>query len=116
MYPANNRPNGRNAKQLFFEPDECVMQLHPPKGLRQQSSILLTFGARDNPYQCHPNSWFEESITNRQTDQLCPDIGGGVGHRDNYDWPAIASTWTREEVAELIQELLQKREGRRGGR
>jgi hypothetical protein len=37
-----------------------------------------------------------------------------LGIEDNYDWPAMASTWTREEVTELIQELLQKREGRRG--
>jgi hypothetical protein len=36
-----------------------------------------------------------------------------LGIEDNYDWPAMASTWTREEVTELIQELLQKREGRR---
>jgi hypothetical protein len=36
-----------------------------------------------------------------------------LGIEDNYDWPAMTSTWTREEVSDLIKELLQKREGRR---
>jgi hypothetical protein len=32
-----------------------------------------------------------------------------LGIEDNYDWPAMPSTWTREEVSELIEELLQRR-------
>ena len=36
-----------------------------------------------------------------------------LGIEDNYDWPAMPSTWTREEVSELIDELLQKQEGRK---
>jgi len=32
-----------------------------------------------------------------------------LGIEDNYDWLAMPSTWTREEVSELIEELLQRR-------
>jgi len=36
-----------------------------------------------------------------------------LGIEDNYDWLAMPSTWTKEEVSDLIDELLQKQEGRK---
>jgi hypothetical protein len=89
------------------------------EGLHKQSSILLTFVAPYDPTHTNATQIHGlrgESMKTKPTAKqinYARILAEELGIEDNYDWPAMASTWTREEVSELIEELLQKREGRR---
>lgn len=53
-----------------------------------------------------------ESMSNKPTVKqinFARILAEQLGIEDNYDWLAMPSTWTREEVSELIEELLQRR-------